>query len=212
MHDEAKDRHQKISLCHEDAIPTLLHGGIVRYVPRNGSILHLWWAFGICRPVRRSEAIGRGDRENDTERSHRFDEHVLGPELDGHRGENRRRQGGASAGAVPLSVASGVLEPRGTDGRREADLVEGFHVAVAQVGDHVMASSFLNQDALCLHVQVRYLAKTVDAEPSSDSYVKAVLPVETDRCVLSFREWLARMPADGSPTATDPPCPSPTAR
>jgi hypothetical protein len=67
--------------------------------------------------------------------------------------------------------------------------------------NHVAASFFLNQDALFLHHQERYLAKTGnyasykrsnDAESSADHYTKAVLPIETDKgmYIQSSTRWV----------------------
>ena len=63
--------------------------------------------------------------------------------------------------------------------------------------NHVIASLFLNQDALFLHHQERYLSKTGDytsvkheANFAADHYTKAVLPVQTDLGVVNYRNWL----------------------
>ena len=78
--------------------------------------------------------------------------------------------------------------------------------------NHILASLFLNQDALFLHHQERHLSATgsyssLKNEPgfSADHYTKAVLPVETDVGVVNFRNWLrllagGRIPYKNSPS------------
>jgi hypothetical protein len=64
--------------------------------------------------------------------------------------------------------------------------------------NHVMATLFLNQDALFLHHQERSLhnhgtytsLKNDPDDLAADSYSKAILPVETDLGVVTFRKWL----------------------
>lgn len=62
--------------------------------------------------------------------------------------------------------------------------------------NHVMASLFLNQDALFLHGQERALAHTgkysTSAPGANDSYAANVLPTSADRGVMLFRTWMGK--------------------
>lgn len=62
--------------------------------------------------------------------------------------------------------------------------------------NHLLAATFLHQDALFLHHQERQLARTGEyasvTEDSNSDYQAAVLPIETDRGVLAFRDWLRK--------------------
>jgi hypothetical protein len=67
-------------------------------------------------------------------------------------------------------------------------LLRQFTAPIPKWLNHVFASFFLNQDALFLHNQERYLAKTgkyasykTSEDDSADHYTKAVLPIETDK-------------------------------
>ena len=68
--------------------------------------------------------------------------------------------------------------------------------------NHVLAAIIYNQDGLLLHRQERNLDKTgsystaIGPEDKALHYTKAVLPVSTDKGVLSFRNWL-RLAAGG---------------
>jgi hypothetical protein len=82
---------------------------------------------------------------------------------------------------------------KGSDGKMPGFL-KLFTLPMPKWLNHVLAASFLNQDALFLHHQERMLAKTGahssllhgdDAEPQQ--YTKAVLPLEFDVGVLNYR-------------------------
>lgn len=105
-------------------------------------------------------------------------------------------------------------------------LLRTFTLPLPKWVNHIMASSFLNQDALFLHHQERYLAKTGEytslnnnhnnhnvnnnnGESLASNYPKVTLPIETDRGVLSFRDWLdkragGRIPYKYNPTMPEP--------
>lgn len=92
-------------------------------------------------------------------------------------------------------------------------LLRQFTLPIPTWANHMLASAFLNQDALFLHKQERYLAKTNqyasyektvseggDAGTSDDStaatdtltYQSVVNPIGVDRGVLAFRSWLQK--------------------
>lgn len=60
--------------------------------------------------------------------------------------------------------------------------------------NHIMSSTFLNQDALFLHGQERAMANNNlyrgSVPGSKDRYEDAILPVSTDKGVLNFRTWM----------------------
>ena len=62
--------------------------------------------------------------------------------------------------------------------------------------NHLVSSSFLNQDALFLHFQERALAHNKQYRASmpgvSDNYESAVLPISADKGVLHFRKWMKK--------------------
>jgi hypothetical protein len=85
---------------------------------------------------------------------------------------------------------------KGSTGKRPA-LLKQFAIPMPKWLNHVLASAFLNQDALFLHHQERTMVKTGtyssllhgdDAEPQH--YTKAVLPIAIDKGVLNYRNWL----------------------
>lgn len=77
---------------------------------------------------------------------------------------------------------------------------------------HLLANTFLNQDALLLHAQERklhergvYSTASAGEEGKPDHYSKAILPISADRGVLNFRNWMrkkagGRIPYGGNPT------------
>lgn len=71
-----------------------------------------------------------------------------------------------------------------------------FTAPVPKWLNHVMAASFLNQDGLFLHQQERTLAKTgaysslVNGDDKPTNYNDAVLPIDIDKGVLNYRNWL----------------------
>jgi phenylpropionate dioxygenase-like ring-hydroxylating dioxygenase large terminal subunit len=72
--------------------------------------------------------------------------------------------------------------------------------------NHVLASLFLNQDALFLHGQERaftHTGKYRTAVPSNDSYSKNVLPTSADRGVMLFRGWMSKFAAGYIPFQGD---------
>lgn len=76
-------------------------------------------------------------------------------------------------------------------------LLRQFTLPMPMWVNHIMASLFLNQDALFLHHQERHLRATGDYSSlkneqgfSVDNYNKAVLPVDSDVGVINFRNWL----------------------
>ncbi len=61
--------------------------------------------------------------------------------------------------------------------------------------NHLLASLFLNQDALFLHGQERALTHSGryrTAVPANDSYAQNVMPTSSDRGVMLFRNWMSK--------------------
>jgi hypothetical protein len=103
---------------------------------------------------------------------------------------------------------------KGTSGKMPA-LMKQFTLPMPKWLNHVLASAFLNQDALFLHHQERTMAKTGayssllhgdDAEPQH--YTKAVLPIGIDKGVLNYRNWLRVLAGGRIPYKYDPKMPA----
>jgi phenylpropionate dioxygenase-like ring-hydroxylating dioxygenase large terminal subunit len=108
-----------------------------------------------------------------------------------------------------MVIIKGEVEAGSKDAKKQGNLLRQFTLPLPKWLNHIMASGFLNQDALFLHHQERKMHESgqyssvgsyyLDADQSSGSskddpasYSKAVYPVRTDRGVLNFRNWLAR--------------------
>ncbi len=82
---------------------------------------------------------------------------------------------------------------------KEADgtmpkMLAQFALPIPKWLNHIVSSSFLNQDALFLHFQERSLAHNKQYRSSmpgvSDNYASAVLPISADKGVMNFRNWM----------------------
>jgi len=80
-------------------------------------------------------------------------------------------------------------------------LLRTFTAPLPKWLNHLLAPSFLNQDALFLHGQERSLNhgdEYVTSRPHTgkkkggDSYASAVMPCSADRGVMMFRSWMAK--------------------
>jgi len=79
-------------------------------------------------------------------------------------------------------------------------LLRAFTAPLPKWLNHLLAPSFLNQDALFLHGQERSLTfgeEYVTSRPQTgkkagDSYASAVMPCSADRGVMMFRSWMAK--------------------
>ena len=74
-------------------------------------------------------------------------------------------------------------------------LLKQFTLPLPTWVNHIVASTFLHQDALFLHGQERSLAHFGmyrTAQPGNDSYANAVLPCSADKGVMLFRDWMSR--------------------
>lgn len=73
--------------------------------------------------------------------------------------------------------------------------------------NHILSSSFLNQDALFLHAQERSLFHNKQYRSSTpganDDYVSAIFPISVDKGVLSFRSWLKKFAGGNIPFKGD---------
>ncbi len=90
--------------------------------------------------------------------------------------------------------------------KRMPNLLRPFTLPLPIWLNHVMASLFLNQDALFLHGQERALARTGryrTAVPANDSYAANVLPTSTDRGVMLFRTWMGKFASGHIPFRGD---------
>ena len=82
-------------------------------------------------------------------------------------------------------------------------LLRQFTLPMPKWLNHILASGFLNQDALFLHHQERTMAKTgqyktaLIGDEEAYHYTKAVFPVGSDKGVINFRNWI-RLLAGGS--------------
>lgn len=91
-----------------------------------------------------------------------------------------------------------------------------FTLPIPKWVNHVLASAFLNQDALFLHHQERYMHNTNqysrvgtgDDEKQSNgsiqAYSKAVYPVQTDLGVMNYRKWISKFAGGGIPYRNNP--------
>lgn len=92
-------------------------------------------------------------------------------------------------------------------------LLRQFTLPMPKWLNHVLASAFLNQDALFLHHQERSMAKTgqyqafmgQDEEPYH--YTKSVYPVSADKGVINFRNWIRLLAGGGIPYRHNPSMP-----
>lgn len=104
---------------------------------------------------------------------------------------------------VILKPKSGKMPP----------LLRQFTLPLPKWLNHVMAAAFLNQDGLFLHHQERTLDKTgmyssaLGPEQEPLHYTKAVLPVNPDKGVLNFRNWLRLIAGGRIPYKYNPPMP-----
>lgn len=84
---------------------------------------------------------------------------------------------------------------KGKDGKMPA-LLKQFTLPLPKWLNHILASAFLNQDALFLHHQERTMAATgqyktvLDDGEEPFNYNKAVYPINSDKGVITFRNWL----------------------
>mmetsp|Transcript_24265 Transcript_24265/g.34184 ORF Transcript_24265/g.34184 Transcript_24265/m.34184 type:complete len:264 (+) Transcript_24265:1703-2494(+) len=101
------------------------------------------------------------------------------------------------------------------DGKIQGALKQ-FTLPLPKWLNHVMAASFLNQDGLFLHHQERTLSKTGqyashaaglndDNEPMN--YNNAVLPINADKGVINFRNWLRILAGGSIPYKNNPSMP-----
>ena len=79
--------------------------------------------------------------------------------------------------------------------KKDSKLLRQFQLPVPTWVNHLLASLFLNQDALFLHHQERYLAKTnqyqsFDNAEEKRPYSNSVLSVGSDKGVLHYRNWV----------------------
>ncbi|KAL3806001.1 hypothetical protein ACHAXA_006421 [Cyclostephanos tholiformis] len=75
------------------------------------------------------------------------------------------------------------------------NLLRQFMLPMPVWANHLLASLFLNQDALFLHGQERaftFTGKYRTTVPSNDSYAQNVLQTSSDRGVMLFRDWLSK--------------------
>lgn len=76
-------------------------------------------------------------------------------------------------------------------------LLKQFTAPLPKWLNHVLAASFLNQDAVFLHAQERYLTKTesyiTHTKSDATDYSRAVLPIQADYGVVKFRTWLSKL-------------------
>jgi len=104
-----------------------------------------------------------------------------------------------------------IIKPR--DGKMPP-LLKQFTLPLPKWMLHLMSSAFLNQDALFLHHQERYLAKTGlnssllrDDKAPPLHYSKAVLPVNSDFGVINFRNWMRQLAGGRIPYKFNPSMP-----
>ena len=84
------------------------------------------------------------------------------------------------------------------------NFLKQYNLPIPKWANHLLASSFLNQDALFLHRQERHLAKTGqyasfddNGTPGGSEYKRAVNPIGVDGAVLAFRDWLKKFTKTG---------------
>ena len=95
-------------------------------------------------------------------------------------------------------------------------LFKQFTAPIPKWLNHVLAAAFLNQDAVFLHQQERLMAKkgeytTLHNTPQSaaarDDYSQVVLPVDADKGVLFYRQWMAKLAGGRIPYKNNPSMP-----
>jgi len=92
-------------------------------------------------------------------------------------------------------------------------LLKPFTLPMPTWLNHVLASAFLNQDALFLHHQERTLSSTgqyksvLKQGEEPYNYNKAVYPVSTDKGVITFRNWMRQFAGGGVPYKNNPSMP-----
>ena len=93
---------------------------------------------------------------------------------------------------------------KGKDGKMPA-LLRQFTLPLPTWTNHILASAFSNQDALFLHHQERTLAATgqyksvLEEGEERFNYNNAVYPVNSDKGVITFRNWLRQFAGGGIP-------------
>eukprot|EP00977_Amphora_coffeiformis_P028036 scaffold34685_cov183-Amphora_coffeaeformis.AAC.16 len=93
---------------------------------------------------------------------------------------------------------------KGDDGSMPK-LLRTFTLPMPTWLNHVLASAFLNQDALFLHHQERTLAQTgqyksvLTEGESPYHYTKAVYPLNSDKGVIQFRNWMRQLAGGAVP-------------
>lgn len=100
---------------------------------------------------------------------------------------------------------------KGGSSDESAKLLRRFTLPMPTWLNHVLASSFLNQDALFLHHQERHMAKTgmySSYEDSSGNYNDAVLPIGADKGVITYRNWMKQLAGGKIPYKNNPTMPS----
>ena len=83
-------------------------------------------------------------------------------------------------------------------------ILKQFTLPLPKWLNHIMASAFLNQDALFLHHQERHLYhsdqyNTVGQRDDDNSYVDAIMPANSDLGVLNYRKWMSKFAGGGIP-------------
>jgi len=95
-------------------------------------------------------------------------------------------------------------------------LLRTFTAPIPKWLNHVLAAAFLNQDAVFLHQQERLMAKkgqyttlnnSNKDHHSGDEYSQAVLPIEADKGVLFFRQWMSKFAGKRIPYKNNPTMP-----
>lgn len=92
-------------------------------------------------------------------------------------------------------------------------LLSTFTAPIPKWLNHILASAFLNQDALFLHHQERSMAKTnqyksfLNGSEQSYHYTKAVYPVNSDQGVINFRNWMRKLGGGKIPYKNQPTMP-----
>jgi hypothetical protein len=80
------------------------------------------------------------------------------------------------------------------DSGKMPSFLKMFTLPLPKWMNHIMSSTFLNQDALFLHSQERSMALNNlyrgSAPGSKDRYEDAIFPINADKGVLNFRTWM----------------------
>lgn len=93
-------------------------------------------------------------------------------------------------------------------------LLRQFTLPMPKWLNHIMASAFLNQDGLFLHHQERTMAHTGQYKSVLEDgeepyhYTKAVYPVNSDKGVLNYRNWLRQLAGGRIPYKNNPTMPA----